>query len=191
MGCDIHLYKEKQVDGVWVTADEGWADEYNEGWLDVPFDKRFTDRDYDLFGFLSSGVRRNHSFSFSVRGVPFDGCKEVHGLFKQWGSDGHSHSYLYLHELKSAWKFLESQTVTITGMKNKAEIKLLMDSINSDEETDWHLLYPYCQSANHLDYDDFSVDVPATYSLSGLQTIISLFDGIDGDNHRIVFCFDN
>ena len=24
MGCDIHLYKEKQVRGRWVTADEGW-----------------------------------------------------------------------------------------------------------------------------------------------------------------------
>ena len=68
MGCDIHMYKEKRVDGVWVAADEWTPDEYEEGRMEVQWEKRFTERNYELFGALSKGVRSEHPYSFEPRG---------------------------------------------------------------------------------------------------------------------------
>jgi len=191
MGCDIHLYKEKMVEGKWVTADKGWCDEYDEGYINVPYENRFTDRDYDLFGLLCDGVRRNHKFAFKGRGLPFNTCEEVKSLSDMWGDDGHSHSYIYLHELKDAWNFLQSQTVKVSGMKDRESLKLLNESIASEKETDWMLLYPYCKWFSSSESEEFSVDVPASFQLSGIKILIDSFDGCDGDNHRIVFWFDN
>lgn len=191
MGCDIHLYKEKKVNGQWVTADSPWVDEYQDGDIDVPYSARYSGRDYDLFGFLCSGVRRDHEFSFKERGLPSDVCDEVNLVFERWGVDGHSHSYIYLSELKSAWNSLKEKKVTVTGMKHKDSLGDLIKSIESNDETDWMLLYPYCEWSNHPDYVDFSIDIPATFKLDGVENIIGLFDGCDGDDHRIVFWFDN
>lgn len=191
MGCDIHLYKEKKVNNKWISADEGWKDKYDEGYQDVDWNNRFTDRDYNLFGFLSEGVRRNHKISFKARGIPFNVCDEVKALVDRWDCDGHSHSYLYLSELKDAWESLSDKTITISGMKDNEGIKLLNESIESNQKTNWDLLYPYCQMTNSPGHSDFEVEVPATHSLSSIQTIIGSFDGIDGDDHRIVFWFDN
>ncbi len=191
MGCDIHLYKEKKIDGVWVTADEGWSDEYDGGVADVPWEKRFTDRDYNLFGFLCSGVRRTHDFSFKERGIPFNICKEIKAYCDYYGVDGHSQSYLALNELREAWEFLGDKTITISGMKRESELQLLQASIDSSEPTDWNLLYPYCQGTSDRSQVDFSVEVDAVWALKGIQRIIKLFDGIEADDHRIVFWFDN
>lgn len=45
MGCDIHVYREKKVNDTWVTADK-WVEEYGD--TDVPWENRFTDRNYQL-----------------------------------------------------------------------------------------------------------------------------------------------
>lgn len=191
MGCDIHCYKEKFVDGQWVTADE-WADEYGEG-ADVPWKKRFTDRNYNLFGLLARGVRHDHPFSFEPRGLPFDACKAVADASESWGCDGHNHSYLFVHELRSMVKYLASATVEISGLKDKDGLAALNASIASPEPTDWSLIYPYCQGASDsLNYELFAADVPASFIAGdGLQSLIDMFDGVDGENHRIVFWFDN
>jgi len=191
MGCDIHLYKEKKINDVWVTADEGWCDEYGDGDIDVPFDNRFTDRDYNLFGFLVDGVRRNHAFSFKERGLPFNVCNEIKGVSDYYSSDGHSHSYLYLHELKDAQEFMKDKTIVISGMKDAAGFEKLQASIDSKFPTDWSLLYPYCQGTSDPNAISFSIDVDVSHSLSGLQRIIDLFNDVDGDDQRIVFWFDN
>jgi hypothetical protein len=189
MGCDIHCYKEKQVNGVWVSADEWERNE--DGELFVPYQKRFTDRNYNLFGLLSSGVRRKHPYSFAGRGIPFDTSAEVMSNFDYWYSDGHSHSYLYLHELKDLLRFLKGKTIKIEGLMDSAQLKSLNDSI-ATENPDWSLIYPYCQGTNMPGHEQFSVDAPAPFFLGeGLESLISSFDGIDGDNHRIVFWFDN
>jgi len=193
MGCDIHLYKEKHVDGKWTAADEWVSYDYGDDdkGVDVPWNKRFTDRNYDLFGLLSKGVRREYPFSFEPRGVPFDACPEYAGDVERIGEDGHSHSYLYLHELKAMQSYLQSATVTMRGMKDRDELEALRASIASDAP-DWDLLYPYCAWASSSDYTEFEVDVPASFAMGdGLARIIASFDGIDGDNHRIVFYFDN
>lgn len=192
MGCDIHLYKEKMVDGKWVSADEGWCDEYDEGYVDVPYENRFTGRDYDLFGLLCDGVRRNHPFAFKERGLPFNTCEEVKSLSDKWGSDGHSHSYIYLHELNDVLKHLQDSTIKISGMMRAEQLSKLSESISSPCDTNWDLIYPYCQSTNAKNFVGFELDVPAKVFLGdGLNQIIKSFDDVDGDNQRVVFWFDN
>ena len=190
MGCDIHLYKEKQIDGKWVTADI-WSDPYQEG-LTVAFQDRFTGRNYDLFALLAKGVRGKFSFSFLPRGLPFNVCDAIKSESDSWDGDGHNHSYLYLHELRDLQAFLPTSVIPISGMKNKEGLVALHASIASDGDTDWNLLYPYCGWTNSKDAVEFSVDVPAEFVIGGsIEEIISGFDGIDGENHRIVFWFDN
>lgn len=193
MGCDIHLYKEKNVNGKWLTADEWETEDYGDGdvWTDVPWEERFTGRNYNLFGLLSKGVRRHIDFGFEPRGIPLDASDEVREKIESYGCDGHSHSYLYLHELKSVKAFMESHSINISGMKRKDQLTALNASIASGAP-DWNLLYPYCQDTNSPDYEEFSIDVPSCFIIGNdIDEIISSFDGIDGDNHRIVFFFDN
>jgi hypothetical protein len=193
MGCDIHLYKEKFVDGQWLAADKWQTYDYGDDdkGIEVPWQERFTARDYNLFGLLAKGVRREHPFSFEPRGLPFDPCQEIASVAEKWGEDGHSHSYLFLHELKAMAGFIKKATINITGMKHRDELDALHASISSGNP-DWNLIFPYCQSTNARDHIDFAIDVPADFYFGeSLNQIIGGFDGIDGDNHRIVFFFDN
>jgi hypothetical protein len=86
MGCDIHSYAEKRVDGKWEPL--GFS----------PFDQRR----YGMFGFLA-GVR-NYSDVPPIaapRGLPRDASAYVREESDNWGSDGHSHSWLSLEELSA------------------------------------------------------------------------------------------
>lgn len=193
MGCDIHLYREKKVGNSWVTADKwevpSWAD---DGAADVPFESRaYTGRNYKLFGALSRGVRSEFEFSFAPRGVPFNMSHEVAGSHDSWGVDGHSHNYIYLHELRDFLEFISTKTIKVCGMKNANDLAALRASISSGAP-DWSKLFPYCEWANSPGYEEFELDVPASFYLGDeIQVIINSFDGVDGENHRIVFWFDN
>ena len=193
MGCDIHCYKEKFVGGKWVTADEWVPYDYgdDERGMEVPFTKRFTDRNYELFGILSKGVRLDHAFSFEQRGLPFNLCAEISAEVDCYGSDGHSHSYLYLHELKDLAAHLKATKIRISGMKDKAELDALNSSVASGNPN-WNLLFPYCQSTNAPGSVDFEIDVPASFYVGdAVDRLIAGFDDVDGENHRLVFWFDN
>lgn len=108
MGCDIHLYVEKKVDGVWVSADEWKSDE--DGRMIVPYEKEFyNDRNYDLFAILAN-VRNGRGFAgcytgegfnpiADPRGIPDDVCEAVKFEYDAWDGDGHSHSYFTVKEL--------------------------------------------------------------------------------------------
>ena len=183
------MYKEKRVDGKWVTADEGWCDEYDEGVLDVPSGNRFTCCDYDLFGLLAN-VRTDTGFNQERRGLPFNMCDDLKSLSKSYGEDGHSHSFMYLEEMKDLWLMLQSKNVTVEGMKDSKELVLLKESLAS-ENPNYDLIYPYCGSANIPSYERFEIELPASYKLSSLKQLIDMFDDVDGDNHRIVFWFDS
>ena len=188
MGCDIHLYKEKKIDGVWVTADE-WEDEHGEG-LDVPYEKQFSERDYYLFGFLA-GVMRESELSLEQKGFPTTASKNVRDCYEYWKGDAHSASHLTLEELKYHWAMLSSKDVSVSGMKDTDGLNKLARSIMEKGETDWDLLYPYCQMTNQDNFETFLIDVPCHYILSGIEKLIRLFDDVDADEFRIVFWFDN
>jgi hypothetical protein len=193
MGCDIHLYKEKFVDGKWLTADEWVGYDYGDDdkGQEVPYEKRYTGRNYNLFGILAKGVRRDFDFAFEPRGFPFNSCAEIAAESDGYGSDGHSHSYLYLHELKDMQSFLAAHTIPISGMKDAEELAALQATIDAGAPN-WDLLYPYCQGTTDTRAVHFKIQVPASFITgSCLDQIISSFDGIDGENHRIIFFFDN
>lgn len=99
MGCDIHFYVERRVDGVWTPADT-WYEVYEGEGLNVPYDKQYyTDRDYELFGILA-GVRRPQSAQpVAHEGVPEDACPEYKALVERWECDGHTHSYMTLADI--------------------------------------------------------------------------------------------
>lgn len=192
MGCDIHAYREKQVGEKWLAADKWQKSEYEEGGLSVRYEDRFyTGQNYHLFGLLAKGVRSSHDISFLPRGLPHDACEEVKACAKEWDCDGHNHSYLYLHELKSALALSKKARITVTGMKDAVELKAFRESIAS-ESPDWNLLWPYCSWTNQAGHVDFEQEIPASiYFDEALKELIEGFDGIDGDNHRLVFWFDN
>ncbi len=193
MGCDIHCFKEKQINGKWVTADtwESDTDENGNAYAFIPLDKTFTQRNYELFGMLSKGVRTRQTLSFAPRGTPVDVCPEAASEIAAWGHNGYGHSYLYLHELKDLLANTKKTTIKITGMKEADSLKAFQDSIASGTP-DWELLFPYCKWGNSSNLVSFEQDVPADFYVGGALTeLIRSFDGVDGDNHRVVFFFDN
>jgi hypothetical protein len=126
VGCDIHLYVEKRVNGTWEPADDwkpyleahahwcsGFSDEERTEYadrLDIEWDDAFySDRNYDLFAILAN-VRNGYGFAGVVtgegfvpiampRGLPADATAPVKKRSDEWGEDGHSHSWLTLAEL--------------------------------------------------------------------------------------------
>lgn len=193
MGCDIHMFKEKLVDGKWVSADEWVAYDYgdDEKGVEVPFTKRFTERNYQLFGLLSKGVRCDHPYAFAPRGIPFDCCPEVAADYKRWDCDAHSANFLFLPELKAMREHLKRVTIEVSGMKDADELKALRQDI-AKGSPDWSKLFPYCGWTSATNYEEFTLEVPADFYMGkSLQKLIDMFDGIEGDNHRVVFWFDN
>lgn len=192
MGCDIHLFKEKKINGAWVTADE-WQPETDwdgEDRLEC-ISENYGSRNYNLFGFLAKGVRRNHSKSFGIKGMPEDASTEVKEQCERWGCDGHSHSYLSLSELHAASAIVKIEKFTITGMMHAEQWELVQEE-SKKEDPNWDVIYPYCQMTNISGYVPFSIDVPMSFILGrDIDDIIANFEGIDGEDHRIVFWFDN
>lgn len=117
MGCDIHLYVEKRVDGKWVAADKWGPDKYDEsgGRKVVDYDDRFyTGRSYGLFSILAN-VRNGAGFKpiAMPRGLPKDVTPEVAAESESWDSDGHSHSW---HTVADLLAYDWTQVTTCTGV---------------------------------------------------------------------------
>jgi len=117
MGCDIHDYVEVRKDDVWekvgyrfpnpyydpdkkifVTVIDGEIDD-NDIWNVPAIDSPICTRSYILFSVLA-GVRGSYDSIAQPRGLPSDVSKDVRILSDDWGSDGHSHSWVTLRELQ-------------------------------------------------------------------------------------------
>lgn len=190
MGCDIHIYRERFTNGRWESIDQ-WSDKYGDG-EDVAYgDQCYEGRNYDLFGVLAKGVRREFPFSFEARGMPLQCDPRIQKLMEGWEGDGHNHSYLYLHELRELQEFAKTNTMPVSGMMDAAQWEALQASIASGTPN-WDLLYPYCQWASNKEYVKFEVQIPVSAQIGRcLAEIVDSFAGIEGENHRVVFCFDN
>lgn len=111
MGCDIHLYVEHRVDGVWQSADKWTKDKWteHESIMSVDYDDQFyTGRNYELFAMLA-GVRNRFDIVpiSDPRGFPDDISPQLAEL-----DVDHSASWLTLAELLAYdW----TQTVTMSG----------------------------------------------------------------------------
>lgn len=116
MGCDIHLYVEKRVDGVWTSADK-WTDEDDCG-LDVSFEDRyFRDRNYEVFSILAD-VRNSEGYSTIAppRWLPDDASPEVQAAWDAHGE--HTPSWLTLAELLAFdWTQVASRSGWVNGVE--------------------------------------------------------------------------
>lgn len=114
MGCDIHLFAEQRIDGKWKSLDKytknedySEGDEFGEPEFEIKREDKFYSggRNYNLFCALS-GAR---SFEFCnepkivavPRGIPLDSCEEIKQEVDRYGTDGHTHSFLYRYDLEN------------------------------------------------------------------------------------------
>jgi len=126
MGCDIHLFVEKKVDGLWQH---------------VPGDF-YSGRNYDLFSILAcvrngygfAGIKTGEGFVpiAMPRGLPEDITDAVAQESDEWGDSGHSHSYFTVAELL---KFDWTQTAIKYGC------------MSATEYTAWRCRQSYCPGA--------------------------------------------
>ena len=108
MGCDIHMYTERRINGIWTSTEPiitvNPEDKEKDRFRDVPSQFRtYQDgRNYILFSVLA-GVRSHYTIEqkFEVKGFPKDASPNIRQLYEKWGSDAHSASYLTLTDLKS------------------------------------------------------------------------------------------
>lgn len=130
MGCDIHLYTEalKEIGNKekWISADcwniNPYYDENDEDnheqYLNVV--SIYDHRNYTLFSMLA-GVR-NYSDNVCIakaRGIPSDVSEPVKCEYEYWGSDGHTHSWLTLEEIKKY--VLEHPTTKYSGLVSPSD----------------------------------------------------------------------
>lgn len=112
MGCDIHFFVEKRVEGKWVSADKWEIDKDDDEPRQprVPWEQSFYhSRNYNLFAILAdvrngrgfAGVKTGEGFNpiSPPRGLPDDVSPEVGKEAVRWAGDGHSHSFLTVEEL--------------------------------------------------------------------------------------------
>lgn len=192
MGCDIHCYREKLVNDQWVTADN-WVkeDEDDYVWIDVPYEQRYQDRNYQLFGTLVKYVRSSNELSFDERGIPSDVSPEVEAVVKRWDCDGHSHSYLYLHELKELYTKSKQVFIPIESYIDQDALAALQNLIET-KSSDWSPVWKCLEYERVKKWTKIEMDVPLhLYIGQALDEIIGLFDDVDAEDHRIVFFFDN
>src|SRR5712675_467439 len=140
MGCDIHCYAEKKVNGKWEKVVKAFKNPYYDSdkentiygdgyeWNPEFKDSPYSGRNYDLFGILAD-VRNGRGFAGIPTGEGFnpiseskvltdDVSEEVKKESDGWNGDGHSHSWFTLKELKD---FDWQQKTKIYGVISKAQ----------------------------------------------------------------------
>lgn len=132
MGCDIHMFVERKIDGTWTSALERTRNEYYDRYPEEEREWQLPDfydgRSYDLFSILAN-VRNGYGFAgvptgegfrpiAMPRGLPADVSPEVKEESDRWNGDGHSHSYFTVAELLGYdW----TQTATKIGILSARE----------------------------------------------------------------------
>lgn len=102
MGCDIHLYVERRVNGVWESADM-WIIEpdYGDDIVEVPYESKFyKGRNYHLFAVLADV--RNYLDLPSIsnpRGLPDDITENPRRISDSEPEFFHTRSWLTLAEI--------------------------------------------------------------------------------------------
>ncbi|CQR51434.1 hypothetical protein [Paenibacillus riograndensis] len=148
MGCDIHLFVEKRINGVWqvergvnepeIEEVRGFIDkskergessaywerlleELRQGTMDYIYDGRH----YLLFEVLA-GVRAAHDLKpvSNPKGLPEDISPEAGESAESWGGDGHSHSWLTAAELLA---YNWDQTITREGWVGVEQFKKYLE----------------------------------------------------------------
>ncbi len=200
MGCDIHLYVEykKTVKDVkkWLNGDYFKFNPYHKVYdNEHPYNRieLYGDRNYGLFSTLA-GVRDYTEGMTPVsepKGLPHDVTEYVQSESTQWGSDGHTHSWLTLKELKDYQAI--GAKLKRTGLLSPEQ---LLDFDKGILPQSW------CQGTNQPGYErreweeENNTLVPLIKKLQQRAHELMQYDWeeykIENDeNVRIVFWFDN
>lgn len=104
MGCDIHIYTEYRNPGelTWQSADKTSVEEEDteDEYIDVSH-AIDTGRNYGLFALIAE-VRGEFTQSLTCKYAWPDDATNISAYQKdRWDSDGHSHSWLVLDEIKT------------------------------------------------------------------------------------------
>lgn len=174
MGCDIHIYRERKVNGNWETSTTETVEHYGEGeeYTSISngidsFEEgvtRYVGRNYGLFSFLS-GVRSYGDPWFmdpiaEDRGFPEDICQ----INKQLLNDGdlHSHGYITIAELHDLIQETKTEIIKSSvgaSTLNGERTRFLLEGLNNLLET--------------VNWDNY-------------------FEGLDPESEcRILICYDN
>lgn len=145
MGCDIHCFVERRIDGKWVSQN---PQENREIWCDTSKDyvpstklitvKKYCSRDYYLFGLLNQ-VRQKNDLGFEHKDeMPSDASSEVVESYKVTEDDNHSVSCVTLIELKTKltdWLLINSREANIASETIKAFINKMFEPEDDSENT--------------------------------------------------------
>lgn len=195
MGADIHLFSEKKktVNGVqkWVNADYWKINPYfgdDEYEPELEIVSIYRNRNYSLFSILA-GVRGNDEIC-PPRGLPEDVSDIVKKESDRWDSDGHSHSYFTLAELREYYK--NNSHISHNGFLSKRAIKELdEDGVTPYNWVEW--------SDPELEYREWKEDSPLKPLVEKvderMRDELWIREGEDTSSademFRIVFWFDN
>lgn len=156
MGCDIHLYVERQLpNGRWDCQDniDKEGDDGDVELLaqfgDHSFDKilnsrpgRYMGRNYVLFAILAN-VRNDYGhpipFMGESKGIPSDVSGEIRDAFDRWGGDAHSESWWTLNDLL-AWEGWEKKIEDEHDEKRKS-LKIYCKSF-------WEVVIPQLEAVH-------------------------------------------
>lgn len=207
MGCDIHMYVEykkdlpikdsKEREEKWILGDYFKVNPFNEVWDDESKLERmelYRGRNYGLFATLA-GVRDYTDSIIPVRepkGIPNDCCHYINKENENWGSDGHTHSWLTLKEIKE----YQSTTPTLPRTGLLAPVDLVEFDKNGKHPESW------CQGTNLKGYErrewveKNETLVPLIEAMQKrakelMQYDWQEYDINNDDKIRIVFWFDN
>lgn len=197
MGCDIHMIVEvkRTVNGKtkWFNYDHFRKNPYFGEFEDEREWERIDlcrDRNYIAFSQLC-GVRAYTEKSPRIsepRGVPGDCCDYAREEIERWDSDGHSHSFVTLAEIR---EFRENLKPTpLNGMISPEQVRDLDEQGKTPES--------WCRwtSNDSWVYREWESKIDALKSIQGAleQRALEhwwLKENIEPDNIRIVFFFDN
>jgi len=207
MGCDIHMYVEykkdlpikgtKEREEKWINGDYFKYNPFFKTWEDEEEFSRLElhgSRNYQLFSTLA-GVRDYSQKVVPVsepKGVPDDACEYVKKESEQWGSDGHSHSWLTLKELKDYQS--ASPKMHYTGLLSPQDLVAF--------DTEGKAPNSWCQGTNQVGFErrewsqENSTLTPLIDKLQKrvhelLQYDYQDYDTSNDEKVRIVFWFDN
>lgn len=206
MGCDIHMYVEYKKDVPvknsdkrevkWISGDYFKPNPFQDIWDDESKMERmelYGDRNYGLFSTLA-GVRDYTGLINPVsepKGMPDDCCAYIKQANEDWDSDGHTHSWLTLKELKDYQS--KNPSLPRTGLISPKQL------IEFDKGI---LPNSWCQGTNQEGYErrewieKNDTLVPLIEKLQKRAHELMQYDwqeyNIENDeNIRIVFWFDN
>jgi len=173
MGCDIHMVLEKEIGGKWIGLhaypylDPSAMDIRQEGFARVEGIQGVSwiadNRNYKLFGALA-GVRRESPFGYEPRGLPENVSDLALALSDDYGSDGHSHSWLLLPDFLKCYGWAKH-----------------------GEASDEHTAAAIAAIEGKMPYLELAGEVTGLSYLDAYTTD----DAKAAEKYRIVFWFDN